>query len=132
MSRVGVGHGFLIAGAVFYGSLAHAQDRPYISVDNDCEKPLRLYIQHADRYRNWHPHGPYIFAANEGPRRLEDNGVTLTQLTNHDLYYYAELLDGSGSWSGDYKVKYDGRILRMKKANPNLVNGQLRITLSCD
>jgi hypothetical protein len=109
-----------------------AQVKRNISIDSNCPKALRLYISHADGYRNWHVHGPFQFAPNEGPTKLKDNGVVLTQSENHDLYVYAESLDGKTSWSGDYSFEFNGLTFGMMKAALSLVNGEVRVNLTCN
>jgi hypothetical protein len=113
-------------------SQAQAQVKRYISVDSHCSKPLRFYVSHADGYRNWHVHGPYDFAAYEGPTRLKNNNVVLTQTENHDLYIYAESMDGRTVWEGNYNFDYNGLQFSMMKANLSIQGGELRVKLTCD
>lgn len=110
---------------------AFAQTKRYISVDSRCSKPLLLYISHADGYRNWHVHGPFSFGAYEGPTNLRDGGVVLTQSDDHELYIYAESLDGTSTWGGSHHFNYRGLSFGMMKAPMNLVNGDVRINLTC-
>jgi hypothetical protein len=110
---------------------ADAQVRRNISIDSNCAKPLRIYISHADGYRNWHVHGPFEFSAYEGPTRLRVDDVVLTQTENHDLYIYAEALDGSSIWSGNQNFEYRGMTYSMTKAALTVVNGEARVNLTC-
>lgn len=112
---------------------AQAQIRRYISFENACNRAVRIYISHADGYRNWHPHGPFELSANEGPIRLEANGVTLTQTENHDLYFYAESLDGAEVWDGnDHTATYNNINYRMRRAVVEINGGWLNARLTCD
>jgi len=112
---------------------AQAQVRRYISFENRCNSAIRLYISHADGWRNWHPHGPFIIQGRQGPIRLEANGITLTQTENHDLYFYAESLDGGGVWEGtDHVATYNGVTYRMRRATVSVTGGWLNASLTCN
>jgi hypothetical protein len=130
---------------MFFGSLlaasalalpalpAEAQVRRYIAFENSCDVPVRVYVSHADGYRNWHAHGPFIIEPYRGAIRLEANGVTLTQTENHDLYFYAESLDGSRIWDGrDHTAGYNGVNYRMRRAYVEVEGGWLNARLTCD
>lgn len=111
---------------------AEAQVRRFIAFENTCNFPVRVYISHADGYRNWHPHGPFVIQAREGPIRLEANNVTLTQTENHELYFYAESLDGNRFWDGsDHTATYNGVNYRMRRANVEIEGGWLNARLTC-
>jgi len=114
-------------------TVASAQVKRYISFENDCPYPVRIYISHADGWRNWHPHGPFVLDGNEGPIRLEADGVTLTQSDDHELYFYAERLDGNGVWDGeDHWATYNGIEYGMRKANVTVNGGWLNARLTCN
>lgn len=117
--------------ALMFSSATQAQTQRVITVENMCAKPVRLYVSHADGFRNWHVHGPYIMGAFEGPNHLRDNGVVLTQSENHDLYIYAESLDGRRVWSGNHGFWYGGLVFNMTKVTLNMVDGGLRFRLLC-
>ena len=119
--------------AIGIPATAQAQVRRYISFENRCNSPVRIYISHADGWRNWHPHGPFIMEARQGPIRLEANRITLTQTENHDLYFYAEALDGSGDvWEGnDHVATYNGVTYRMRRATVTVTGGWLNASLIC-
>jgi hypothetical protein len=132
-------------GRMFIGSLltastlalpafsAETQVTRFIAFENTCYFPIRVYISHADGYRNWHAHGPFIIQANQGPIRLEANGVTLRQTDDHELYFYAESLDASRIWAGnDHSVNYNGVNYRMRRANVEVEGGWLNARLACD
>lgn len=123
----------LTASALALSALpAEAQVRRFIAFENTCNFPIRVYISHADGHRNWHPHGPFIIPANEGPTRLEANGVTLTQTENHELYFYAESLNASRVWEGnDHTVTYNGVTFRMRRAYVEIDGGWLNARLTC-
>ncbi len=130
-------------GRMFFGSLltasalalsalpAEAQVKRYIAFENSCNVPIRVYISHADGYRNWHAHGPFILQPQRGPIRLEANGVTLTQTEGHDLYFYAESLDGDLIWRGDYITVYQGVNYRMRRADVEVDGGWLNARIAC-
>lgn len=123
----------LMAGAlVMPARPAEAQVKRYISFQNDCGTAIRVYVSHADGYRNWHAHGPFIIQAYEGPIRLEANGVTLTQTENHEFYFYAESLDGRRVWEGrDYTAILNGVTYRMRRASVEVDGGWLNARLTC-
>ena len=100
--------------ALMVSTAAHAQVQRYISIDSVCGKAMRVYVSHADGVRNWHVHG-----------------IVLTQSDDHDLYVYAESLDGSRFWSGDYGFQHAGMVFNMVKAPASLVDGELRFKLRC-
>jgi len=131
-------------GRMFFGSLltasalalsalpAKAQVRRYLAFENTCDVPVRVYISHADGYRNWHPHGPFIIQPHRGPIRLEANGVTLTQTENHDLYFYAESLAGDLIWEGrDHTAIFNGVNYRMRRAIVEVEGGWLNARITC-
>jgi hypothetical protein len=128
---------WFVASLLIAGSLAmqvesaQAQVRRYITFTNGCRFNVRFYVSHADGWRNWHVHGPFEFAAWDGPRRLEANGITLTQTENHDLYVYAEDSRG-GTWEGDHVYEYQGTMYRMMRATTTVSGGELRVRLTCD
>ena len=132
-------------GRMFFGSLltasalalsarpAEAQVKRYIAFENTCNFPVRVYISHADGYRNWHAHGPFIIQPNQGPIRLEANGVTLTQTENHDLYFYGESLDGRLIWGGrDHTIALHGVNYRMRRASVAVEGGWLNALITCN
>ena len=121
--------------AVAVGSAgpAEAQVRRYISFQSSCDRPVRLYISHADGYRNWHAHGPFLLGAYQAPIRLEANGITLTQTENHDLYFYAESLDGNDLWEGtDHAATFNGVTYNMRRAPVTVSGGWLNAHLTCN
>lgn len=125
-----------IAATILFSSIAatpaYAQVRRFISFENRCNRAVRIYISHADGYRNWHVHGPFVIQAFEGPTRLEANGVTLTQTDDHELYFYAESVDGTMSVTGsDHLATYLGVTYRMRRANVTVTGGWLNAVLTC-
>lgn len=104
----------------------------YIMIENACYKPLRIWVNHADGWRNWHVHGPYEFSAYENAIRLSDNGTTLTQRDDHNLYVYAESLDGSSIWSGDYAVMYRGAQYNMMPVNFSIERAAFFVSFTCN
>jgi hypothetical protein len=123
----------LIAATVGTTTTAQAQVRRFISFENTCNHQVRVYISHADGWRNWHPHGPFIVPPFSSPMRLEANGITLTQTEGHDLYFYAESLDGSGLlWDGsDHVATFAGVSYTMRRAPVAVNGGWLNVRLTC-
>lgn len=122
----------LAALAVGSSGPAQAQIRRFIAFESGCDRPVRLYISHADGYRNWHAHGPFVLSAYQRPIRLEAGGVTLSQTDNHDLYFYAESLDGAHVWEGtDHRATYNGVTYNMRRAPVSLSGGWLNARLTC-
>lgn len=80
--------------ALLASTPAEAQARRRIAIANDCGRPVQVMVHHADAYHNWHPHGWYQYVANERYAYVKANGVQLTQLEDHNLYFYAETTDG--------------------------------------
>ena len=113
---------------------AQAQVAREIFFHNDCASPVRFVISHADQSRNWHPHGWWNFSAHQEPTRLLVDDRPITQLDDHDLYFYAEATDGSGNfWDGsDHQATFLGTTFRMQKANMTVESGNLLIRLTCD
>jgi hypothetical protein len=110
---------------------AQAQELRPIMVENLCRKPIRLWINHADGYRNWHSHGSYFITAYQGSTYLEDRGVRLKQLTDHGLYFYAESTDGNTVWDGQFNTPVNGFDLPMRKANYSYRYATYHIQLTC-
>jgi hypothetical protein len=109
-----------------------AQMRREIVFTNDCRRPVRILVHHADGYQNWHPHGWYYLPAFTSST-LRDRGVVLTQSDGHDLYYYAEPTDGSsGAWEGnDASVMHEGVRYSLLRANATVRGGSLNVRLTC-
>jgi hypothetical protein len=122
---------FAMAFAAFAPAVAQAQELRPIMVQNNCYKSIRLWIRHADGWRNWHNHGHFVFAGNERALYLTDNGVRLSQRTDHSLYFYAEAINGTGTWHGTIPVNVNGYILQMREANYSLQYGAYQILLTC-
>ena len=112
---------------------AHAQVARELWVKNDCPRPMRFIISHADAYRNWHTHGWWNFSANESAKALTWSGIRLTQLDNHDLYIYGETTDGSGQYwqGGDFHYEFSGNTYNMMKVPLSVVSGHLELRLTC-
>ena len=118
--------------AVAAPSTAQAQELRPIMVRNACYKQVRLWIHHADAWRNWHPHGSFLINGNAAATYLTASGVRLMQMTDHDLYFYAEATDGSGTWDGDHTVTVRGVDLPMKPAKYELKYASYYIELTCN
>ncbi|HYF06751.1 MAG TPA: hypothetical protein VD970_03970 [Acetobacteraceae bacterium] len=114
------------------GAPAEAQNARQIIFHNDCPRPVRILIHHADGYRNWHPHAWWNFAPNERSYLLWD-GRRLTQLDDHDLYFYAEATDGSRQvWDGnDTRVEWRGAQYNLRRARTGIDGGDLVVRLTC-
>lgn len=101
-----------------------------ILVQNFCNRAVNLWVNHADAWRNWHPHGDFFIPANSS-RYLEDYGIRLNQRTDHDIYFYAEATNGSLTWEGaDYRT-VNGYSLPMRRQGFILSNGAYAIRLTC-
>lgn len=110
---------------------AQAQDLRPIMVENLCHKPVRLWINHADGYRNWHSHGDYYLSGYKSSTYLEDRGVRLKQLTDYGLYFYAESTDGNTAWDGGFATNVNGYTLPMRKAAYSVRYACYHIHLTC-
>lgn len=111
---------------------AIAQESREIAVENRCNRPIRVLIHHADQTRSWHPHAWFNFAAGEGPTALTSDGVTLRQLTDHELYFYAESTDRRLVWEGnDSATTVGGQSYGLVKANTRVQRGRTQVTISC-
>ena len=112
---------------------AQAQVRRYITFENACGLPVRLYVSHADGYRNWHAHGPFVLSAYQGATRLDANGIILTQTEDHDLYFYAETTNGTVIWDGTaHAASFNGVTYMMRRAPVAVVGGELGTRLTCN
>jgi len=113
---------------------AQAQTARTIYMENACRHPIKFLIHHSDTYRNWHPHGWWNFRAFQGSTQLVLSSQTLTQLDDHDLYFYAESTDGSGVyWQGDATTTtFNGVTYRLQKSNVTLDHGRLLTRVTCD
>jgi hypothetical protein len=101
-----------------------------ILVQNFCNRAVNLWVNHADGWRNWHPHGDFFIPANSS-RYLEDYGIRLNQRTDHDIYFYAEATNGSLTWEGyDYHT-VNGFSLPMRRQSFILSNGAYALQLYC-
>lgn len=101
-----------------------------ILVENFCHRAINLWVSHADGWRNWHGHGEFTIAG-YGSTYLSDYGVRLTQRTDHDIYYYAETIDGSLTWEGGLNQNVNGYSLPMRQQGYVLRNGAYAIRLTC-
>ena len=116
--------------ATFTPASAQAQEVRPILVQNNCHRPVRLWINHADGWRNWHPHGEFTLPAYSSTY-LEDNRVRLSQRTDHDLYIYAETLNGDVTWQGNQMTVVNGFNLPMRTINYSLQYAAYRVELTC-
>lgn len=116
---------------------ANAQAVRKIVIANDCSRPIQMMIYNASTYRNWIPHGWYKFAAYESYSYVRSQGVILTQLEDHDLYFYAETTDGGTvtRWqntSSGISVEYQGGTYRTMKANTSINDdGDMAVRITC-
>ncbi len=121
--------------ALLASAPAEAQARRRIAIANDCGRPVQVMVHHADAYHNWHPHGWYQYAAYERYAYVKASGVQLTQLEDHNLYFYAETTDGGTPerWQGGGpEVQFKGGYYRTMKANTFVDrDGDLAIRLTC-
>lgn len=116
-----------------FDSGAFAQNSPnrYITFQNNCRWAVRLWVYHADGWRNWHPHGPFELSAYSGPTRLLAGNTYLTQSDGHNLYYYAETLGRTRTWDGNQQVAYNGITYNMRLAEVGIQNGNLGHVMNC-
>ena len=59
-------------------------------------------------------------------------GRVLTQLEDHELYFYAESTDGTFSWEGGTFVNFNGTRYPMRKATTVVERGNLVLILNCN
>lgn len=118
----------------FFGSAsAQAQTLRPIMIENNCYREIRLWVTHADGWRNWHGHGAYLFSAYEPAIALSDRGTRLMQRDDHNLYFYAEATDGSGVyWGGDYPNTVNGTTYRMRQAEYSIERGAFVVQINCN
>lgn len=101
-----------------------------ILVENFCNRPVSLWIDHADGWRNWHSHGDFTIRAYSSTY-LQDNGIRLKQRTDHDIFFYAESTNGTLTWDGGFARTVNGYSLPMRRQSAVLKNGAYVIQLTC-
>lgn len=121
----------LLSTTVTVPTAATAQTQRDIMIENQCYKPLRIWISHADGWRNWHGHGPFDFSGNEPAIRIRANGRILTQRDDHRLYIYGETLDGSEIWDGDFPNTVNGVSYNMREVNYSVDRGTYYVSFTC-
>lgn len=114
----------------FVPAAAQAQEVRPILVQNSCNRPIRLWINHADGYHNWHPHGEFTIGA-YASNYLEANRIRLSQRTDHDLYFHAETLNGATTWQGSQSTVVIGYRLPMRVMSYNLRYAAYYVELTC-
>ncbi|WP_375396967.1 hypothetical protein [uncultured Sphingomonas sp.] len=117
---------------------AYAQALRKIAIANECSRPIQMIVYSANSYHNWQPHGWYQFVANDPYSYVRTKGVILTQLEDHDLYFYAETTDGQAvlRWQdtsgASVNVEYQGGTYRMIKAKTFLnEDGDTALRVTC-
>ena len=123
----------LLFGLLVQAAPVAAQTARQIVFFNECARPLRLMISHANRPQGWHPHAWWSFEPNERAYLAVD-GQRLMQLDDHAIYFLAEATDGSGVvWSGeDHATQWDGQRYSLRRAVTGVVDGDLEIRLACE
>ena len=111
-------------------ALGQSQVLRPILVENFCSRPVNLWVDHADGWRNWHPHGSFRIGA-YASTYLEAHGIRLNQRTDHDIYFYAESTSGTLTWDGGYNRNVSGYSLPMRRQSTILKNGAFVIQLTC-
>jgi hypothetical protein len=111
-------------------ALAQSQVLRPILIENLCNRPVNLWVDHSDGWRNWHTHGSFTVGA-YASTYLSDNGTRLHQRTDHDIYFYAETTNGTVTWDGTYMRNVDGYTLPMRRQSVVLKNGAYAIRLGC-
>lgn len=123
--------GLAAATSAIVPTAAQAQDLRPIMIQNNCYKPIRMWVNHADGWRNWYSHGTFNFAGYEPSLYLTANGVRLLQRDDHKLYFYAETTDGGLIWQGSYPTNVDGYSLPMREANYSVQYAAYHIQITC-
>lgn len=119
--------------ATFLPSTASAQQSREIWFENACRHPIRFLVNHADGWRNWHPHGWWTFRAYQSPTRLLVSDAAIFQRDDHDLYFYAETTNGANlQWEGDNRQPYNGTHYNFVKANVSIQYGRMNVRITCD
>lgn len=104
-----------------------------VRVQNSCRKPVRVLIHHAATNRNWVTRGWYELAGNDQPRLIRANNQAIQQLSDHNIFYFAEARDGSVNWGGEgTTATFGGVRYQMRRATPTIVNGDFLIRLTCN
>lgn len=111
-------------------ALAQSQILRPILVENSCRYPVNLWIDHADGWRNWHPHGIFTIGA-YASRYLQVSGIRVSQRTDHDIFYYAESTGGTLTWDGGFNRYVNGYSLPMRRQSAVFKNGAYLIRLTC-
>lgn len=111
-------------------AMAQSQILRPILIENLCNRSVSLWVDHADGWRNWHPHGDFTIAP-YASTYLQANGIRLNQRTDHDIFFYAESTNGTLTWDGVYSRYVNGYSLPMRRQSTVLKNGAFAITLTC-
>lgn len=123
----------LLLGLFLQSAPAAAQTARQIVFFNDCFRPVRIMISHADQPQGWHPHAWWSFQPNERSYLVWE-GRRLLQLDKHDIFFLAEATDGSRVyWSGeDHRVQWEGRTYSLRRALTSVQGDDLEIRLTCE
>ncbi|PWR23882.1 hypothetical protein [Zavarzinia compransoris] len=123
-----------LAALQFVGTAAAQQPATReIRVVNKCRLPINLLIEHADGYRNWHPHAWYRIDALASTGLKNKNGDLLRQSDGLSLYYYAESVNGRYFWQGtDSSTTWNNTTYRLRKAATYVSEQRLTFELTCD
>jgi hypothetical protein len=96
-----------------------------IAFNNKCSKPIAIFVHYLDLNNNWITDGYY---------RLEPNQQgNIFNTKNLIFYYYAQSMDGTVVWKGDYEFQYKDIVIPMTKVKMNITNwGTYIMKLTCD
>jgi len=107
-----------------------------IYVRNVCPRPVQVLIDNAEVEHTWQPHAWFQLKANEATYLTGPDGAKLSQLADHQLYFYAETTDSAEAmrWHGDGpEVQWQNMIYRTARITPVIdKDGDFVLRLTCN
>lgn len=98
-------------------------------VSNECEQPVRVAFRYLKTNGDWTTAAWWEFKGNSS-RYLKFTDGNFATTNNTISYYYAETMNRSLEWAGDYSVAVNERSVAMRKLNNNAGDTRLRLTCS--
>lgn len=120
----------LFVGIVGHVSPSQAQDNRPLVFHNNCNAQVRLLVYHAEDPRRWQVNGFYTIRPN-ARTTLVVRGESITHITGHALYYYAELPNGRTFGTAERQVAHGGANYAMSRATITVEGGNNVFAVRC-
>ena len=106
-------------------SLPLVRNYETVAFKNKCYKPIAIYVHYLDLNNNWITNGYYRLAPNQKGN--------IFNTRNTIFYYYAQSMDGTLVWRGDYGFRFHDVIIPMRIVEMSISSwGTFTMSLTCN